>query len=152
MRPTIQEQLRETQRILTDVISPCIRDEHPAQLLAYLVSNLRMLEDSWNRILPFLHWDNAQTAGLLQALCGKVDPALAAAIRAALEINSPDSLDIEAVERRNVLLRDLLTRCVTTCDVADLAPVRAHLLERATRFPMRPAPRFPASNEGTQAR
>jgi hypothetical protein len=145
VRPTIKEQLRETRRILADVISPCIRDEYPAQLLAYLLSNLQILEDSWSRVLPFLHWDNTETAGLLQTLASKVDPALEKDISAVLDAVAPDIFDIDAVDKRNVILRELLTRCVTTCGAADLAAVRAHLLERASRYPMRPAPRFPVN-------
>jgi hypothetical protein len=139
VRPTIKEQLRETRRILKDVISPYVRDEHPAMLLSYLLSNLQMLENSWSRVLPFLHWDNTATGALLQTLARKVDVALENDILAALDAAPADVFDNEAVEQRNELLRELLSRCVMMCDAADLAALRAHLLERTSRFPLRPA-------------
>jgi hypothetical protein len=141
MRPTITEQLRETRRILQDVIAPCIHDEHPATVLSYLLSNLQTLEDSWSRVLPFLHWDNTETSALLQVLASRVDSALGNDIRAALELTSPDAFDVEAVSAHNFMLRQLLTRCVQTCDDTELEATRAHLMTRASRFPMRPAPR-----------
>jgi hypothetical protein len=147
LRPTITEQLRQTRRILQDEIAPYIAEKHPAQILGYLLGNLHTLEDSWSRVLPFLHWDNTATVTLLRDLSGHVGPELAADIEKTSSAIAPDVLDVHEVERRNVALRDLLRRCVNECSEADLEPTRAHLVERSKRFPFRPAPRSLSSSK-----
>jgi hypothetical protein len=147
LRPTITEQLRQTRRILEEEIAPCLVEKHPVQVLAYLLGNLQSLEDSWSRVLPFLHWDNSCTAALLQSVSSEVEPALAAQIADTVRAAAPDVLDFEAVQKRNADLRGLLARCVRESGAGELVSVRTHLLERSKRFPFRPAPRSLAAKK-----
>ncbi len=110
MLPTVGDQLRETRRILTEVIAPEVSGDYAVAALEDVLATLRMLEAAWDKVLPFLHWDNDQTARLLgQSSAGG---ALADRIAAALAVSPPDPVDFVAVHGRNLELRALLADVV----------------------------------------
>lgn len=135
MRPTVSEQLDGVCRILETVIAPEIQTEHTRETLRSLISNLRMLNRAWDRLLPFLHWDNAETIGLLLAARNEVDEALRARIDATL-LAAPSNLnESTAVNAFNTLLRERLCECLDVAHVEQR--ILAHLAERSTRYPLR---------------
>ena len=89
MRPTVEEQLQGTCRILENVVAPCVADPYARTLLASLIGNLRMLSGAFPAIPGFLAGDNRSTAALLGQLEAVVEPDLAARIGTALTQAEP---------------------------------------------------------------
>ena len=146
MRPTAEEQLRGTCRILEEVVAPCVADPFARTILDGLVANLRMLTGALPAVPGFLRHDNATTLRLLSTLRDALAPALAARIDEATATPEPDVADGAAQEERNRLLRELLA--VAVC-AAGLTPdmhgaIVQHMTERASRVPMRYVPTAPA--------
>jgi hypothetical protein len=139
MRPTIAEQLRETRRILNDMLIPVINDDYMAQIMKSAFANLEMLESAWENVLPFLHWDNETTVAVLRDVRDLVSDELAVAIDNAKPDQPCDPFDVSALQSRNVLLQSLICQAVGECDGQGLRRIQAHLLERTARYPMRPA-------------
>jgi hypothetical protein len=112
-----------------------------------------MLETAWCQVLPFLHWDNAQTSALLAGLQPDLEVSLAREIKDALSAPVANPLEVDDVARKNAELRELLSRSMANGADRDpkLAAVREHLLERASRYPMRsilPTPKKPTVGAG----
>ncbi len=152
MRPTVAEQLRETCRILDQVVAPAISNDHAAEVLRSLVGNLNMLGKTWDKVLPFLHWDNVETGLLLETSMVGLAADLASDIAATLRAPACDPFEISQVESRNEALRALLSRLLGAAKSNEptLAAVRAHLLARAERYPMRsilPTPQRPSGQK-----
>ena len=159
MRPTVQEQLLGTCRILESVVTPCVADPYARTILEGLIANLRMLSGALPAVPGFLHGDNRATAALLGQLQDAVTPDLAASITLALGRPEPDTIDMTALEQRNADLRELLSQALggaggsagggvgADADVgagvgAGLTPALraaalAHMTARAARSPMR---------------
>ncbi len=139
MRPTVEEQLLGTCRILEKVVSPCVADPYARTMLEGLIANLRMLTGALPAVPGFLHGDNRATAGLLRQLQAAVAPDLAASIALALARPEPDATDMTALEQRNCELRDLLSLALngTRLTPAMRDAVLAHMTARAARAPMR---------------
>ena len=139
MRPTIQEQLAGTCRVLEGVVAPRIADPFARTMLAGLIANLRMLTGALPALAGFLRHDNQATAILLAALRDAVAPDLAARIDEVMRLAEPDVADGAALEARNTLLRELLALAVRT---ESLSPeshraIVQHMTLRASRVPMR---------------
>jgi hypothetical protein len=145
MRPTVAEQLAGTCLALERVVSPAVEGTAAAEVLRGLVKNLRMLGTSWGAILPFLHWDIAETATLLERARGAVPEPVGARIDSALAQEPPDPLDVDAVEIRDDALRAVLSEVVRTVDPGgpEHAAIAVHLGERARRYPLRMVPDVP---------
>ena len=152
MRPTVEEQLQGTCRILEDVVAPCVADPFARTLLDGLIANLRMLTGALPAVPGFLRHDNHATLQLLSTLRDALAPGLAERIDQARAASEPDVADGLAQDERNRLLRELLAAAVCS---EGLAPdmhraILQHMTERASRVPMRyvptaPAPASPAS-------
>lgn len=142
MRPTVEEQLQGTCRILENVIAPCVADPYARTLLAGLIGNLRMLGAAVPAVPGFLANDNRATAALLGRLQAVAAPELAARIEAALAQAEPDAVDTDALDRRNGQLRGLFAEALSGADLTpDLrAAALALMSERAARAPMRYVP------------
>jgi hypothetical protein len=145
MRPTVEEQLRGTCRILENVVAPCVSEPFARTILDGLVANLRMLAAALPAVAGFLRYDNEATLGLLSALREALAPELAARIDQAMAIPEPDVVDGPALAERNRILRELLAAAV--CSAA-LAPdmhrsILQHMIDRASRVPMRYVPTAP---------
>jgi len=142
VHPSVTEQLRGIRRTLTEVVAPDVSSPYPAEVLRGVVAALEGLERSWARVLPFLVWDNAETAALLGGISPVVDPDLAARITQVCDAEPGDALDVDAADVRNEALRALLAEAVpelaaggpTTADAH--AAVVAHLRARIDRFPL----------------
>lgn len=149
MRPTVEEQLAGTCRILETVVMPALSDPYARTLLAGLIGNLGMLGQAIPAIHGFLREDNGATADLLAMLRAGVSPALRERIDAALAMPAPDGADRAALEACNDALRDLLSQVLLDDTLPDASRQAAlkHLSRRAARAPMRyvanttPAPR-----------
>lgn len=150
MRPTISEQLRQTARLLEDVVAPDLTSEYSARVLRGLVKNLRMLETSWDQVVPFLQWDNEETSKLLDASTHIVPAALAARL-AARPSELPDPLDACAVQKHNYTIRGLLSEAISEIDPASdhdssvRNAITTHLKKRTSRYPMRMVPELAQS-------
>ena len=142
MRPTVEEQLLGTCRVLEKVVAPCVSDPYARTLLEGLIGNLRMLTSALPAVPGFLNNDNRATAGLLGQVQSVVAPDLAASIALALERPEPDTADMKALDQRNCELRELFSQAL--CDVGLTPAMRAaaleHMTARAARAPMRYVP------------
>ena len=139
MRPSVEEQLAGTCRVLEGVVAPCVVDPFARTILDGLVANLRMLTGALPALAGFLRHDNEATAGLLATLSDAVAPDLAARIAEAMGHAEPDVADGVALDARNTLLRELLALAVCT---DGLSPelhraIVEHMTLRASRVPMR---------------
>lgn len=139
MRPTVEEQLLGTCRILEKVVAPCVADPYARTMLEGLIANLRMLTSALLAVPGFLNSDNRATAGLLGQLRAGVEPDLAAAIALALGRPEPDAADMPALEQRNGELRELLSQALSGAGLtpAMRAAALEHMSARAARAPMR---------------
>ena len=139
MRPSVEEQLLGTCRILERVVSPCVADPYARTILDALIGNLRMLTGALPAVAGFLNSDNRATAGLLGPLQSVVAPELAAAIALALGRPEPDAADMTALEQRNNELRELFSQAVYGAGLtpAMRAAALEHMSARAARAPMR---------------
>ena len=139
MRPTVEEQLLGTCRILEQVVSPCVADPYARTMLEGLIANLRMLTSALPAVPGFLNSDNRATAVLLGQLQAVVAPDLAASIALALGRPEPDAADMTALEQRNCELRELLSQalCGAGLTPAMRGAAVAHMSARAARAPMR---------------
>ncbi len=142
MRPTVEEQLQGTCRILENVVAPCVADPYARTLLASLIGNLRMLSGAFPAIPGFLAGDNRSTAVLLGRLQAVVAPDLAVRIGLVLAQPEPDITDMTALEQRNCQLRELFSQalCGTGLTQELHAAALEHMSERAARAPMRYVP------------
>ena len=142
MRPTVEEQLLGTCRILEKVVSPCVADPYARTILEGLIANLRMLTSALPAVPGFLHSDNRATAGLLGQLQAVVSPDLAASITLALGRPDPDTADMTALDQRNCELRELFSQalCGAGLTPAMRAAAIEHMTARAARAPMRYVP------------
>jgi len=139
MRPTVEEQLLGTCRILEQVVAPCVGDAYARTMLDGLVANLRMLTAALPAVPGFLQDDNRATAALLAQLQPAVAPDLAAAMDTALQSAEPQATHLAALEARNRELRELLSQALggTELTPALREAVLAHMASRAARSPMR---------------
>jgi hypothetical protein len=148
VRPTVEEQLEGSCRILEETIAPEVTGDHAAEALRGVVKNLRMLGKSWARVLPFLHWDNGATAALLERARPDVPAPLAERL-GDLNRNPTDPFDVAAAQHRNAVLRGLLSEVVAVLDPASAAAATTHraivehLSARSARYPMRMVPDVP---------
>ena len=148
MRPTVEEQLQGTCRVLEGVVAPCVTDPFARTILDGLIANLRMLTGALPAVTSFLRDDNAATVRLLESLRDAVAPGLAVRIVEAAGHAEPDVADVAdgaALEARNRLLRELLALAVCTDGLAPAAhrAIVQHFTVRASRVPMRYVPTAP---------
>ena len=139
MKPTVEEQLQGTCRILQTVVAPCVLDPFARTILDGLVANLRMLTEALPAVTGFLRHDNQATVRLLATLHDSVPGDLAARLTQALSESEPDAADSAALDERNRRLRELLAQAVCS---ERLSPdqhraIVQHMTERASRVPMR---------------
>ena len=146
MRPTVEEQLQGTCRILEDVVAPCVADPFARTILDGLIANLRMLTDALPAVPGFLRHDNMATLRLLSNLRDALAPGLAERIDQAMAVPEPDVADGQAQDERNRLLRELLAAAVCSEGLtSDMhRAIVQHMTERASRVPMRYVPTAPA--------
>ncbi len=142
MRPSVEEQLQGTCRVLEKVVAPCVTDPYARTILDGLVANLRMLTGALPAVPAFLANDNRATATLLGQLQVVAAPVLAARIGAALAQAEADATDMHALERRNCELRALFSSalCGTELPPAMRAAALSHMSARAAAAPMRYVP------------
>ena len=142
MRPSVEEQLLGTCRILETVVAPAVAEPFARTILDNLIANLRMVTEALPAVPGFLRWDNAATQDLLRTLRSAQLPALVASIDAALAAPQPDVLDSAAQTAQNDRLRALLSEAVCSPDLdAQLhRTIQDHMIARASRVPMRYVP------------
>lgn len=146
MRPSVDEQLLGTCRVLEKVVAPCVADPFARTILDGLVANLRMLTGAMPALPGFLRDDNAATLKLLATLRAALPESLAARVDSAARAEEPDVADGVALEARNQALRALLAEavCEPALDAGQHAAIVAHMSARAARAPMRYVPTAPA--------
>ncbi len=147
MRPSIDEQLRETQRILGG-LAPQL-DGYSAQILRMALANLETLETGWSKVLPFLHWDNDATLAMLTALQSDLDAQTVAVIGDVARKPACDPYDAGALQQYNEELQAVVVLALAGCGPAGRRRVHSHLLERTARYPMRPGAARPATQATT---
>jgi hypothetical protein len=153
MRPSVDEQLRGTCRILEEVVAPSVGDPYARTILAGLIANLRMLNEALPAVAGFLRHDNQACGQLLAVLAPALPAMLSTPIAQALGQPEPDAADAAALEQRNQVLRDLLARAVghEALTPEHRALIRRHLSERASRVPMRYVPTAPAAPQASHS-
>lgn len=139
MKPTVEEQLQGTCRILETVVAPCVADPFARTILDGLVANLRMLTGALPAVPAFLRHDNQATARLLATLRDAVASDLAVRLTQALDEPEPDAADSAALDERNRRLRELLVQavCSERLSPGQHRAIVQHMTERASRVPMR---------------
>ena len=142
MRPTVQEQLHGTCRILETVVAPHVDEPFARTILANLVANLRMLTEALPKVAAFIRADNAATCAQLSALREALEPELAQRVDQALAASEPAVDDEAGHEERNRQLRALLAAAVCSPDLSQQMrrEVEVFLIQRASRVPMRYVP------------
>jgi len=142
MRPSVEEQLLGTCRILETVVAPAVTEPFARTILDNLIANLRMVTGALPAVPGFLHWDNVATQTLLQDMRSELPSGLAASIDTALETAEHNMLDSAAQTARNDLLRALLAEAACNPDLSpDLhRAIQDHMIARASRVPMRYVP------------
>lgn len=140
MRPTVTEQIYQAERILEQIVMPTVSEARAREMLHGVIDNLKMLGPAMPDLPGFLQWDNAAMRKLLGEF-GVVLPT--GAITDEMLVHGASYLAV--AERSNEQLRDELSRFILGAapDDARLLVIRAHLAERAARFPMRAIPPTP---------
>jgi hypothetical protein len=142
MRPTVEEQLQGTCKILETVVAPCVADPYARTILDNLIANLRMLTIALPKVGGFMRQDNHATQSLLETLRAALSAELVARIDHAIGIHEPAVDNELAIDERNRLLRSLLADAVCS---KDLTPemrqsIESYMVNRASRVPMRYVP------------
>lgn len=139
MKPSIEEQLQGTCRVLETVVAPCVNDPMARTMLDGLIANLRMLTGALPAVPGFLREDNETTIRLLSALSGSMPADLAARVADTLARPEPDPADVAALDARNTSLRELLAHavCIEGLTADQHRTILQHMSERASRVPMR---------------
>jgi hypothetical protein len=145
MRPSIEEQLQGTCRVLETVVAPCVNDPMARTMLDGLIANLRMLTVALPAVPGFLHQDNINTEQLLKALANSLPADLTAQLADVLQKPNPDPFDLAALDSRNTSLRDILAQavCIESLSADQQSAIQQHMSERASRVPMRYVPTTP---------
>lgn len=153
MKPTVEDQLRGTCRVLESVVAPCVSDPMARTILEGLIANLRMLTGALPAVPAFMRQDNEATACLLSDLLGALPAVLRERVRVALAQPEPDPTDTAALDARNTLLRELLAEAVRLDDLtpAQHRAIVQHMSERASRVPMRYVSTAPSPPPATPA-
>jgi hypothetical protein len=151
MRPTVEEQLQGTCRILETVVAPCVADPYARTILDNLIANLRMLTVALPKVGGFMRNDNQATQSLLIALRSALPTVLVDRIDQVVAAIEPDVDDEPAIDERNRLLRELLAEAVCS---QNLTPemrqtIEAYMVNRASRVPMRYVPTVASTNTST---
>jgi hypothetical protein len=144
VHPTITEQLRGFSRILDEVVAPTVEPGYPSQMLKGVIANLQRLAGFWDRVVPFLEWDNRATAAVLLDAAPLLDDDLAARARSAVgrATHVLDPMDFDALHDCNRELRSILAETISPLSAggdgtaAVYARVRSHLRDRMSRYPM----------------
>ena len=142
MRPTVDEQLQGTCRILETVVAPCVSDPFARTILDNLIANLRMVTAALPKVPGFLRYDNEGTLRQLLALREALPPELVTRIGQIEAAEEPNVDDGPAQEERNRLLRELLAAAICS---PGLTPdmhraIQTYMIKRASRVPMRYVP------------
>ena len=139
MRPTVEEQLQGTCRILETVVAPCVADPFARTILDGVIANLRMVTGAFPAVAPFLRQDNEATVRLLRTLRDSVASELATRLDDAIGDTEPDAADPAALDDRNCRLRELLAQSVRSegLSAEQHRAIVQHMTERASRAPMR---------------
>ena len=151
MRPTVEEQLQGTCRILETVVAPAVTEPFARTILDNLIANLRMVTDAMPKVSGFLRNDNAATLSLLVALGDVLPPQLVARIDQAATSGEPAIGDGAATEERNRMIRGLLAEAVCNPDLTpDMRQsIETYMVDRASRAPMRYVPTAPSIKTST---
>ena len=137
MRPTMPEQLRGLRRILELVVAPGVVDEYPQTTLQGVIRALEMLEQRSDDVVPFLAWDNEETAQLLRSIAER-HPDI---VSSSLPLSSGNALvGVVALDEENERLRGALAEAIPALagdpSASDAhAAVVAHMRARIARYP-----------------
>ncbi|MBJ7467474.1 MAG: hypothetical protein JHD06_01600, partial [Rhodoferax sp.] len=101
MRPSIEEQLKGTCRVLENVVAPCVNDPMARKILDGLIANLSMLISALPAVPGFLRQDNETTVQLLSTLASSLPAELTARVADTLDKPEPDPVDVAALDARN---------------------------------------------------
>jgi hypothetical protein len=139
MRPSIEEQLQGTCRVLETVVAPCVNDPMARTMLDGLIANLRMLTVALPAVPSFLQQDNETTAQLLLVLTNSLPANLQDQVIDTMNKPDPDPTDVAALDTHNTSLRNLLAQavCIEGLSADQHRAIVQHMSERASRVPMR---------------
>lgn len=141
MKPSVDEQLRQSRRLLLEQVLPAVESDHVADIVRRLAADLRKLGTCWELATPFSRWE----VETLDALLDTVGPALGEGDRDELaEIRGlpvgAGASYAELCERTEVLRRALdhaVRRLPSPAEApAEWQAVRGYFTERLARDPM----------------
>jgi hypothetical protein len=139
VKPSIEDQLQGTCRVLETVVAPHVAEPFARSILDGLIANLRMLTDAIPAVPRFLRQDNQATADLLASLQASLMDDLNASVTRLGNEPEPDVADIDALDDRNRQLRDILAKaaCSESLSPEQHRAIIQHMSDRASRMPMR---------------
>lgn len=128
MKPSVDDQLRQTRRVLLDEVLPAVESEHAAGIVRRLAADLRKLSTCWEAAIPFARWEVETLESVLARITGQV----------------PDGADAEsyaALCERAEVLRSELSDALRRMPAPQEAPqewriVLEYFDERLARDPM----------------
>ena len=68
MKPSVDDQLRETRRILLEEVLPAVESDHVATLVRRVAADLRKLGTCWEAAIPFVRWEVETLESVLRAV------------------------------------------------------------------------------------
>jgi hypothetical protein len=146
VRPTVEEHLSLVAQSLQDMVGPAVEPGPATAVLSSAVKSLRALAAGWDKVLPFLHEDNALLEQFLQRhdLQGLAELGLPAPGDPAEVPQVP--FDVAAANRRNESLRSALSNALSApgCSPALLSDCARLLSDRSQRYPIRLIPDLPS--------
>lgn len=68
MKPSVDDQLRESRRILLEEVLPAVESDHVAAVVRRVAADLRKLGSCWEAAVPFVRWEVETLQSVLQAV------------------------------------------------------------------------------------
>ena len=68
MKPSVDDQLRESRRILLEEVLPSVGSDHVATAVRRVAADLRKLGTCWEAAIPFVRWEVETLQSVLRAV------------------------------------------------------------------------------------
>jgi hypothetical protein len=68
VKPSVDDQLRESRRILLEEVLPAVESDHVATAVRRVAADLRKLGTCWEAAIPFVRWEVETLQSVLQAV------------------------------------------------------------------------------------
>lgn len=68
MKPSVDDQLRESRRILLEEVLPAVGSDHVATVVRRVAADLRKLATCWEAAIPFARWEVETLESVLRGI------------------------------------------------------------------------------------